>query len=94
MRKIIQLCALLILAINTQLLYAESGSMYLLPKLGFMNLNLNDDANDLGSLGLLFGYGYSKNISFKGEINASTNLINDSWSGGEYETIKDGVLTN
>ncbi len=84
MKKISQLCALFILTINTQLLYAESGGMYLLPKLGFMKVDLKN-ANDLGSLGLLFGYGLTKNISLEAEGNASLNVFNSSWSGGEYE---------
>jgi len=95
MKKIIQIFALFILTINTQLLYAGSGGMYLLPKLGFMKVDLTN-ANDLGSLGLLFGYGLTKNVSIEGEVNASFNLFNDSWSGGEYEIpdLTNGGLLN
>ncbi len=89
MKKLIQLLSLVVLFVNTQLLYAESGGMYLLPKLGFMKVDLTN-AKDLGSLGVLFGYGITKNISFEAELNASFNVFNSSWGGGEYEIPDEG----
>jgi len=93
-KKLTQLLILFILSINFHLVYANAGDMYLLPKLGFMKVDLTN-ADDLASLGLLFGVGLSKNISFETEFNASLNVFNDSWSGGEYETTDaDGNLNH
>lgn len=94
MKNLTQLLIVFILSINSHLVYANAGDMYLLPKLGFMKVDLTN-AEDLASLGLLYGVGLSKNISFEAELNASLNVFNDSWSGGEYElTNADGDLTN
>ena len=94
MKKLTQILILFILSINSQLLYAKAGDMFLLPKLGFMKVDLTN-ADDLASLGLLFGYGLSKNVSIEAEFNASLNVFNDSWSGGEYEITDDsGGLLN
>lgn len=55
---------------------ADRGDQYLLPKLGFMSVDLND-ADPLFSLGILYGIGITHAITFEGEVNLGI-------SGGKY----------
>jgi hypothetical protein len=55
---------------------ADRGDQYLLPKLGFMSVDLYD-ADPLFSLGILYGFGITSAITFEGEVNLGI-------SGGEY----------
>lgn len=63
---------------------ADRGNQYLLPKLGFMSIGLND-AKPLFSGGLLYGYGLTSSITIEGEVNLG-------FSGGGYER-KDSSAT-
>ena len=60
-----------------QLAYAHRGDQFLLPKFGFMDIQINNPT-PLWSLGLLYGYGLSNRLSFEAEANFGIN-------GGEYE---------
>lgn len=61
---------------------ADRGDQYLLPKLGFMSIALNN-AKPLFSGGLLYGYGITSSITLEGEVNVGI-------SGGGYE-LKDAA---
>lgn len=65
-----------------KLAYGHNGDQYLLPKFGFMAIQLNQPS-PLWSLGLLYGYGLSNRWS----IEAETNL---GFSGGTYEKSAQG----
>ena len=67
--------------------------MYLLPKLGFMEIDLQNARNS-ASFGLLYGYGLSQNVSIEAEVNVTLNVLSSSSSGGEYDQIVDGNLTH
>jgi hypothetical protein len=73
--------ALAFLCATPGIVYADRGDQYLLPKIGFMSIDLNE-ADPLFSAGLLYGYGITPSITIEGEVNLGI-------SGGEY-TRKDG----
>ena len=60
-----------------ELAYAHRGDQFLLPKFGFMDIQINNPT-PLWSAGLLYGYGLTNRLS----VEAETNL---GFSGGEYE---------
>ncbi len=60
-----------------QLAYAHRGDQFLLPKFGFMDIQINNPT-PLWSVGLLYGYGLTNRISLEAEANLG-------FSGGEYE---------
>ena len=83
MNKII-ISLLFVLAIFCELSYADAGDQYLLPKLGYMSVDLND-ADPIFSLGVLYGYGITSGFSVEGELNLGL-------SGGEYDkTLSSGT---
>jgi opacity protein-like surface antigen len=57
--------------------WAERGDQYVLGKLGFMSVDLNN-ADPLFSVGILYGYGLTSEITLESELNLG--LL-----GGEYE---------
>lgn len=62
--------------------YADRGDQYLLGKIGFMSIQLND-ADRLISLGGIYGFGLTPRVSLEAEANFGV-------SGGEY-TQKDSA---
>lgn len=56
--------------------FAEWGEQYVMGKAGIMAVNINN-ANPLVSLGVLYGFGLTANVSTELELNASL-------TGGEY----------
>lgn len=54
--------------IATGTVYADRGDQFLIPKVGFMSINLSN-ADPLFSVGVMYGYGYTPEITFEGEIN-------------------------
>lgn len=56
--------------------FAAAGDKYLLPKFGFMTIDV-EDADSLLTLGCEFGYGLSQNVSLEAELNYG-------FSGGAY----------
>ena len=61
--------------------YAGKGDQYLLPKVGIMTIDL-DSADSLYSIGALYGYGLSPELTVEGEINLGL-------TGGDYSTSVD-----
>lgn len=59
---------LLLFIVVTGTAYADRGDQFLIPKVGFMSVDLNS-ADPLYSLGVMYGYGYTPEITFEGEIN-------------------------
>ena len=57
--------------------YGKSGDQYFLPKYGQMTIDLNN-AQNLASAGLMYGYGLNNYISIETEFNTGID-------GGEYE---------
>jgi len=57
---------LLFLATGTA--YADRGDQFVIPKVGFMSVDLNN-ADPLFSVGVMYGYGFTPEITFEGEIN-------------------------
>lgn len=57
---------LLFLATGTA--YADRGDQFVIPKVGFMSVDLNN-ADPLFSLGVMYGYGFTPKITFEGELN-------------------------
>ncbi len=60
-----------------QLAHANRGDQFLLPKVGFMDIQINDPS-PLWSVGLLYGFGLTNRVSLEAETNLGI-------SGGEYE---------
>jgi hypothetical protein len=60
-----------------ELAFAARGDQFLLPKVGFMDIRINNPS-PLWSVGLLYGYGLTNRLS----LEAETNL---GFSGGNYE---------
>jgi len=56
---------------------ADWGDQYLMAKVGVMFLDIND-ADDLMTVGLIYGFGVSETITLEGEYNTTV-------SGGEYD---------
>jgi hypothetical protein len=75
--KKLSLLVFVITCFMTATAMADRGDQYLLPKLGFMSINLNN-AKPLFSGGLLYGYGISPSVTIEGEINVGI-------SGGGYD---------
>ena len=73
------LAIIFFILIFNDIAYAKKGDNYLLPKLGFMDIALND-ADPLWSLGVLYGYGLTNRMSLEGEINVGL-------SGGDHEEL-------
>ena len=71
------LASIILFLVFNELAYAHKGDQYLLPKFGFMEIQM-DQPNPLLSVGLLYGYGLTNRLS----VEAETNL---GFSGGEYE---------
>lgn len=57
--------------------WADLGDQYVLGKLGIMSVK-KDDADALGSLGVLYGYGLTPEITVESELNLG-------WFGGKYQ---------
>ena len=75
---------LFVLATFCELSFADAGDQYLLPKLGYMSVDLNN-ADPIFSLGVLYGYGITSGFSVEGELNLGL-------SGGEYDnTLSSGT---
>ena len=68
---------LLILVAYSSNAWADRGDQYVLGKLGVMSVKLNN-ADTLGSIGLLYGYGLTPKVSIESELNLG--LL-----GGKYE---------
>jgi hypothetical protein len=60
-----------------KLAYADQGDQFLLPKFGFMDIQINNPT-PLWSVGLLYGLGVTNRISLEAEANFGLN-------GGSYE---------
>lgn len=75
--KIISNTLLLVLITWGTNTWADRGDQYVLGKLGIISVKLND-ADTLGSIGLLYGYGLTPEVSMEGELNLG--LL-----GGKYE---------
>ena len=56
---------------------AARGDQFLLPKIGFMDIQINDPS-PLWSAGLLYGFGLTNRLSVEAEVNLGI-------SGGDYE---------
>lgn len=76
MNKIFRAVAVL-LAVCSSNAWADRGDQYVLGKVGFMSVDLNS-ADPLFSIGALYGYGITPEITAEGEINLG--LL-----GGEYK---------
>jgi hypothetical protein len=76
--------SLMVFIITTSLAGSAMADQYILPKVGFMSINLNN-AKPLLSGGLLYGYGITSAITIEGEANVG-------FSGGGYQ-IKDSAGT-
>ena len=59
---------LLFFILTSGFTYADSGDQFLIPKVGFMSVDLNN-ADLLYSVGLLYGYGITPGITVEGELN-------------------------
>lgn len=59
-----------------QITFAQNGDQYILPKYGQMSIDINE-AKNLVSAGLLYGYGLSKHFSIEAELNSGIE-------GGQY----------
>ncbi|MBI3774287.1 MAG: porin family protein [Gammaproteobacteria bacterium] len=57
--------------------WADRGDQYVLGKLGVMSVK-TDNADALGSIGVLYGYGLTPEITVESELNLG-------WFGGEYK---------
>lgn len=57
--------------------WADKGDQFLLAKIGFMSIELND-ADPLYSVGAVYGYGITPEIAVEGELNLGL-------AGGEYK---------
>lgn len=77
MKKMSKVVAATILMLGCSTVWADRGDQYVLGKFGFMSVDLND-ADPLFSLGALYGYGITPEITVEGELNLG--LI-----GGEYK---------
>lgn len=66
----------ILLDLITDSTLADRGDQYLLPKVGFMSVDLNN-ADPLYSIGILYGYGLTPAITFEAEANLGI-------SGGKY----------
>lgn len=66
MRKIF--LVLLLLILTTGISYADRGDQFLIPKIGFMSIDLNN-ADPLYSIGVMYGYGITPEITVEGEFN-------------------------
>jgi len=75
MKRILAICAFSLLF--SQLAHAHRGDQFLLPKFGFMDIQINNPT-PLWSVGLLYGFGLSNRLSLEAEANWG-------FSGGEYE---------
>ena len=73
MKKLLYI--LLLFTLTTGLSFADRGDQFLIPKLGFMSIDLQD-ADPLYSIGLMYGYGITPEITVEGEVNLGI-------SGGE-----------
>lgn len=60
-----------------QVAYAKQGDHFLLPKFGFMDIQVNDPA-PLWSAGVLYGFGLTNRLTVEAEANLG-------FSGGDYE---------
>ena len=60
-----------------QLAHASRGDQFLLPKIGLMDIQINNPS-PLWSVGLLYGFGLTNRLSLEAETNFGL-------SGGEYE---------
>ncbi len=80
MRKLV--FTLILFAVTTGISQAERGDQYLLPKVGFMSVQLNG-ADPLYSVGLMYGYGITSEITFEAEFNVG--ISGGESSAGSYE---------
>lgn len=62
------LLTLALLAASTGVSVADRGDQYLLPKFGFMSVQLNN-ADPLYSVGVMYGYGITPEITVEAEFN-------------------------
>jgi len=69
---------MLVTTVISNFALAETGEQYLLPKFGFMAVDLND-ADPLFSLGVLYGYGITDTVTLEGEVNLG-------FTGGGYKS--------
>lgn len=76
MKRMLHVVTLVIMA-HSVTAWADRGDQYLLPKFGIMTVNLNN-ADNLYSLGVLYGYGLTPEVSVEGEVNLSL-------TGGDYK---------
>lgn len=78
MQRIAVVLFLFFISLSAQ---AEWGDQYLLAKAGLIKINV-DSADALASVGLMYGFGLTNNISAEAELNLGL-------AGGSYETATD-----
>lgn len=54
--------------LTTGLAYADRGDQFLIPKVGFMSIDLSN-ADPLYSIGVMYGYGITPEVTVEGEVN-------------------------
>jgi hypothetical protein len=67
----------IIYSLFTQFAYAAKGDQFFLPKIGFMDIQINNPT-PLWSAGLLYGFGLTNRLTLEAEANFGFN-------GGDYE---------
>ncbi|NOX76555.1 MAG: outer membrane beta-barrel protein [Gammaproteobacteria bacterium] len=80
------LLTLALLAATTSVSQADRGDQYLLPKFGFMSVQLNN-ADPLYSIGVLYGYGITPEITVEAELNAGVTGGDSNLGGYEIWTL-------
>lgn len=74
----------MLFALMSSTVWADRGDQYVLGKLGIMSVK-TDSADALGSIGMLYGYGLTPEITVESELNLG-------WFGGEYQQKTAGVV--
>lgn len=77
------LVCMLLLILNSSAVFAAAGDQYLLPKLGFMTIDV-EDTDSLLTAGCEYGYGLNQNISLEAEANYG-------FSGGTYKNLDKNI---
>ncbi len=81
MKKLFLISAIVLSTFAAGVARADYGDQYLMAKVGVMFLDIND-ADDLMTVGLIYGFGVTENITLEGEYNTTV-------SGGEYDIVTD-----
>ena len=76
MKKLFVIAFIMVSTIAAGVSHADRGDQYVMAKIGLMSLDVND-ADNLTTIGLIYGYGLTEAITVEGEYNTTV-------SGGEY----------